>query len=95
MKPISTPQRHSIISLSSLGLSSRKIASQIGLGKSTVCQVLQEVQPERSRLSGGCPSKLTSTNKRTIVQQIITGKAKNAVEATYFINNIIDSPVST
>jgi transposase len=95
MKPISTSQRQNIISLSSLGISTRKIASQTGLGKSTVAQVLQEIQPERPRLHGGHPSKLSATNKRAIVQQIITGKAKNAVQATQFINSIIDSPVSS
>jgi transposase len=93
MKPISASQRHNIISLSSHGLSSRKIASQTGLGKSTVCQVLQELQPEKTRLHGGRPSKLTPTNKRAIVQKIITGKARNAVHATHYINSIIDAPV--
>lgn len=93
MKSISASQRNDIISLSSLGLSSRKIASQTGLGQSTVCQVLQKLQPERTRLCGGHPLKLTPTNKRAIVQQIITGKAKNAVHATQFINSIIDTPV--
>ncbi|KIN95456.1 hypothetical protein M404DRAFT_165832 [Pisolithus tinctorius Marx 270] len=93
MKSISTSQRQNIISLASLGLSTRKIASQTGLVRSTVSQVLQEIQPER--LHGGHPSKLSSTNKRAIVQQILTGKAKNAVQATHFINSIVDSPVSS
>jgi hypothetical protein len=93
MKHISASQRNNIISLSSLNISSRQIASQTGLGKSIVCQVLQELQPKKTRLVGGCPSKLTPTNKRAIVQQIITGKAKNAVHATQFINSIIDTPV--
>ncbi|KAL4062810.1 hypothetical protein V8B97DRAFT_2012176 [Scleroderma yunnanense] len=95
MKSISTSQRQNIISLASLGLSTRKIASQTGLGKSTVSQVLQEIQPERPRLHGGCPSKLSSINKRAIVQQILTGKVKSAVQATHFINFIVDSPVSS
>ncbi len=95
MKSISTSQRQNIISLASLGLSTRKIALQTGLGKSTVSQVLQEVQPERPRLHGGCPSKLSITNKRAIVQKILTGKVKNAVQATHFINSIVDSPVSS
>ena len=93
MKPITTSQRTNIISLSSSGLSIRKIASQLGLGKSTVAQVLQDIQLEAPRLSGGHPSKLSSTNKRAIVQKIITGKAKNAVQATQFINSIISTPV--
>ena len=91
MKSISTSQRNNIIFFSFYGLSSRKISSQIGLGKSIVCQVLQELQPEKARLHGGCPLKLTPTNKRAIVQQIITGKAKDAVHATQYINSIIDA----
>ena len=93
MKPISISQRNNIISLSSHGLSSRKIAAQTGLGKSTVSWVLQKLQPEKTRLHGGHPSKLTPTNKRAIVQQIITGKAKDAVYATKYINTIIDTPL--
>ena len=79
MKPISTSHRHNIISLSSHSLSIRKIASQTGLGTSTVAQVLQKLEPERPRLHRGCPSMLSDSNKWTIVQQIIIGKAKNAV----------------
>ena len=95
MKSISISQKQNIISLASLDLSIRNIASQTALGKSTVSQVLQEIQPERPRLHGGRPSKLSSTNKRAIVQQILTGKAKNAVQATHFINSIVNDPVSS
>ena len=35
----------------------------------------------------------SDTNKQAIVQQIITGKVKNAVQATKFINSIVISPV--
>ena len=38
---------------------------------------------------------LSDTNKQAIVQQIITGKAKNAVQAIKFINSIVNSPVSS
>ena len=68
MKPISTSQRHNIISLFSHVLSIRKTAFQTGLEKSTVTQVLQELEPERPRLHGGCPSMLSDTNKQAIVQ---------------------------
>ena len=95
MKSISISQKQNIISLASLDLSIRKIASQTGLGKSTVSQVLQEIQSDRPRLYGSYPSKLSSTNKRAIVQQILTDKAKNAVQATHFINSIVNSPVSS
>ncbi|KAI9572392.1 hypothetical protein HD554DRAFT_2168017 [Boletus coccyginus] len=55
--------------------------------------VIKELQPEKTRLHGGHPSKLTPTNKGAIVQQIITGKVKTAVHATKFINSIIDASV--
>ncbi|KAG6326629.1 hypothetical protein ID866_12460 [Astraeus odoratus] len=90
MKPISSSQRNNNIYLFSLGLSCRKISSQTGLGKSTVGEVLQGIQSEKPRIH---PSKLNSANKWSIVEQIITGKAKNAVQATQFINSIIDAPV--
>ena len=95
MKHLSTAQRENILSLASLNLSCRKIASQTGIGKSTVARVLQEIQPEKETHHGGRPSKLSSTNKCAIVQQILTGKANNAVQATHFINSIISTPVSS
>ena len=38
---------------------------------------------------------LSDTNKWAIVQQIITGKAKNAIQAIKFINSIVNSSVSS
>ena len=38
---------------------------------------------------------LSDTSKWAIVQQIITGKAKNAVQAIKFINSIVNSAVSS
>ena len=60
-----------------------------------MARVLQEVQPDKENHHGGCPSKLSSTNKRAIVQRILTGKASNAVQATHIINTIISTSVSS
>jgi len=68
MNHISAAQTDNIISLASLDLSCRKIASQTGIGKSTVARVLQEIQPEKENHHGGCPSKHSPTNKCAIVQ---------------------------
>ena len=95
MKHLSAAQRNNIISLASLDLSCQNIASQTGIGKSTVARVLQEVQPDKENHHGGCPFKLSPTNKCAIVQRILTGKASNAVQATHFINTIIGTPVSS
>ena len=95
MKHLSAAQRDNIISIASLALSCQNIASQTGIGKSTVARVLKEVQPDKENHYGGCPSKLSPTNKCAIVQRILTGKASNAVQATHFINTIISTPVSS
>ena len=95
MKHLSTIQRDNILSLASLDISCRQIASQTGIGKSTVARVLHEIQPEKEKHHGGHPSKLFPTNKQAVVQQIITDKVNNAVQATHFINSIISSPVSS
>ena len=95
MKHLSAAQKDNIISLASLDLFCRNIASQIGIGKSTMARVLQEVQPDKENHHGGCPSKLSPTNKYAIVQRILTGKASNAVQATHFISTIISTPISS
>ena len=92
MKYLSAAQRNNIISLASLDFSCQKIASQSSLGKSTVTRVLQEIHPEKENHLGGHPSKLSPINKCAIIQQILTGRANNAVQAIHFINSIIPTP---
>ena len=48
---------------------------------------------DKENYKGGRPSKLSPTDKRRIVNQIITGKLDNAVQATNYINTIIQKPV--
>ena len=50
---------------------------------------------DKENSKGGCPSKLSSGNKWSIIHQITSGKLDNAVEATHFINNIFPDPVHT
>ncbi|KAG6329537.1 hypothetical protein ID866_9553 [Astraeus odoratus] len=58
-------------------------------------QVHRIIQPERSRLHGDHPSKLTPTNKQAIVHLIIKYMAKYAVLANQFIHYTIVCPVCT
>jgi len=95
MHPISSAQKENILSLASNGHSTCHIASKLGVGRSTVSRVLQDILPDRQIPSSGHPSKLSSHDQRTIVSQITTGKAANAVEATKHINTIIFQPVSS
>ena len=70
----------------------RKVESIIGLGKSNVGRIYQELEMDKENYKGGRPSKLSPTDQRRIVNQIITGKLDNAVQANY-INTIIQKPV--
>jgi transposase len=93
MHATTSAQKENILSLASNGLSTRHIASKPGIGRSTISRVLQELQPCRQVSSGGRPSKLSPTDKRSVLTQITTGKAANAVQVTRHINTIISHPV--
>jgi hypothetical protein len=95
MHPISSAQKENILSLASNGLSTRKIACRIGLGKFTVAQVLQDILSNHPIPSSGCSSKLSPYAQCSIFIQITTGKAVNAVQAMKHINTIIPNPVSS
>ena len=94
MKSIPTSVGANILVLSESGLPARQIASKTGLGKSTVARVIKEILPEKENVKLGCPSKLSSLDKRRIVSSITTGKADNAVQATHLINSALSSPIS-
>jgi transposase len=95
MHPISSAQKENILSLASNGLSIHQIASQTGVGRSTASRVLKNILPNRFVPSPGRPSKLSTRSQQSIITQIATGKASNAVQATKHINTIISSPVSS
>ena len=94
MKPTSSSQHSTVISLLREGYSLRQIESKTGLGKSTIGRIKKEVDLDKENSKGGRPSKLTHRDKQSIIRQITTGKLDNATQATHFINNILPSPVS-
>src|SRR3979490_817342 len=93
MHPISSAQKENILSLASNGHPTRHIASKLGVGRSTISRVLQQLLPNRQIPSSGHHSKLSPTDKQSILTQITTGKAANAVQVTKHINTIISHPV--
>jgi transposase len=95
MCPISSSQKENIISLAANGYSTRKIASRIGLGRTTISRTLQEMLPDRQIPSSGRPSKLSVTTQHFILREIKTGRAANAVQAAQNINSTISEPVSS
>lgn len=95
MHPISSAQKENILSLASHGHSTRFIAKKTGLGKSTVIRTLHDIHPNCQMPSPGRPCMLSSTDQHSILSQIRTGRAANAVQATNHINTIISHPVTS
>lgn len=93
MKSITSAKLDKILFLLSSGLSTRAVASQTGVSKSKVALINKEMGSDKENLLAGCPSKLSSTDKRAISIQINTGKAENAVQVTKNINTILPQPV--
>ena len=79
MNAISSANKANVISLLLSGHSIRKVESITGLGKSTVGRIYQELEMDKENYKGGRPSKLSLTDQRRIVNQIITGKLDSGV----------------
>lgn len=95
MHPISKALKADITSaLLNSNLSHRQIASKLGCSISTISRIAQQVVPNKENLIGGRPKKLTAADERSIISQINTGKAENAVQVTKNMNSILGSPIS-
>src|SRR6266481_4109884 len=86
MRPTSFTQCSSVISLLQEGYSVCQIESKTGLGRFTIGRIKKEVDGDKENSKGGHPSKLSSSDKQSIICQISSGSLDNAVEAAHFIN---------
>ena len=86
--------RANILVISEYGLSAYQIVSKTSLEKSTMTKAIKEILSERENIKIGHPCKLFSIDKRKIVLSVITGKAKNAVQATHHINSALPFSLS-
>jgi transposase len=93
MKAISSADKVNGISLLLSGHSIRKVESITGLGKSTVGRIYQQVEMDKDNHKKNRLSKLSPAEQRRIVSQTTTGKLDNAVQATNYINTIIQNLV--
>ncbi|CAG0904026.1 unnamed protein product [Darwinula stevensoni] len=82
MKPVSQQTRDSIASLVDHGLSTRRIAAQLGISYTTVSQVRSRVRPDASKSNDGRPSKLSAADKRKDIGMVTSGQVDTAVQAT-------------
>ena len=92
MKVISSADKINVISLLSLCHSIRKVESITGLVESTVGRIYLELEIDKENHKGGRSSMLFPANQRRIDNQIIMNKLDNAVQATKYINTIIQKP---
>src|SRR4051812_24259528 len=87
MKPIPNNTYNNIISLLDNGYSACQIATQLGLSHSTVNDVRSKARPNAQKSSGGRPSELKAADKRSLVRQVITGKANTATQLARELKN--------
>ena len=80
MKKISKDIENSIVSLLDKGLSSRKIAVQLGVSHSTVMRECARLRPNAQKQKAGRPAKLTIKDKCNIIRNLTLGKMDSAVQ---------------
>jgi transposase len=79
MRPISAATRAKALNLLRDGASTRKVASECGISKSSV-QILRAELPSNLPVNtGGRPAKLSPRNKRTCVHAITSGSLKTGI----------------
>ena len=83
-----------ITNLLQQGYYCRHIQSITGISKTTISMVNKSYEGDKENNKGGRPSKLSPADERRIINKITTGQLDNAVQATHFINNIIQDPVN-
>ena len=83
-----------IISLIDSGLTTRKITAQLRVSQSTVSRVRKESRESVQKSRGGRPAKLTTRDKRKLVQLVCSGKADNATQMKNELKNITDINIS-
>ena len=71
-----------------------QIQDKTGLGKSTVGRISKELLGDKENCPRGHPSKLSSCDQHSIIQQIRSGRLDNAVQVTQFINSTITTFVT-
>jgi transposase len=81
MRPIPTNTKDNVFSLLSKGHSIRQVATHCGVGKSTVQELCKRHFEDMEVSCGGCPSKLSSQDKRFCIRAVTSGKLETATEA--------------
>lgn len=81
MKTVSDAKRNDVISLLNSGHTVSKIARRVDVSQATVRRIGKKACPDREKLKGDRPSKLTTADMRYCVHKITKGGLDNAVQA--------------
>ena len=95
MRSIPSSDHAEILFLLSNNQSIRQVAQKTGHSKSTIHRIQQTLELDKENIKLGGPCKLSPRDKRKIIHKITSGEIDTAVQATKWINNFIESPVST
>jgi transposase len=95
MRHISEQVHNRIISLLDAGLSSRKIATQVGVGRRTVDRVRAATRLDIQKNRAGRPAKLNAADKRQLVRTLTSGKADTAAQLTRELRDTTGMELST
>ena len=76
------------------GHSAHSIATSTGLHVSTISRLHSKERSELQKSTGGCPSKLSSSNVGHAICLISSGKAENAVQVTRALTNVVNQSLS-
>ena len=94
MRSLSATQKSTILSQLDSGHSVCSIESSTGVGIATISRLHSKKCSNLQKSTGGCPSKLSSTNIHHAQCLISSGKADNAVQVTRALTTSINQPLS-
>ena len=95
MEKISITIKKNIINRLLEGIPTREIAMKYNISQSKVSQIAKEIKGDIPKAKMGRPSRVSGQTKRYLIQGIITGKFKTAVEATKTLKENLQVELST
>ena len=78
MKQLPAETRNNITNLLTTGLSSSKIAAQLGINHTSVNRIRKEMTPNTGKAKGDHPILLSTRDKRSLVRWVTSGKVDNS-----------------
>lgn len=86
MRKIPNSKLQDITSRLANGQSTRKVAADLAIGKSTVSRVQNSLKIDLPRQKGGAQKKLSQADVRQMIRTLVKNEAKTAVELTRLMN---------